>query len=293
MIPVLPSSLVPQVAAYSGRGAGGVSRIETGGGAARYRVEWARGRESFDISMNLSEGAFQAWNAFYHHMIRKGALPFTMRLDSGLGTMPHTVYLVPGSYQTSSVSGLWSVGFTVECDNPVYALSQAQVDAYGLSEDAIPSGFVPTLASYSFGGPGGVMRDEVDGGLAGYGSEWERGPQKFSCTLILTQAEYARWIVWFHRKINKGAQSFTMRLNSGNGTEPHQATIIPGSYSTTRSGGTATVVSFGLEAESSAYQMTAEEAESLVNMYEVFGDTGIASLLARISQFANVDTIGL
>lgn len=293
MIPVMPVRLVPGVSSYTGAGPGGVIRMEVGGGSARYRLDWARGRERFDVRMQLDKERFSIWSMFYHHVIRKGASAFQMRLDTGLGVAPHLVNLIPGSYQAAASAGGYAVAFAVECDNAVYALSDAQVAAYGLSADAMPAGFVPTVASYSFGGPGGVLRDDVAGGAPGYAQEWGRGPQQFSCTLILTPEKFAVWTVWFHRLINKGVRTFTMRLDSGMGTADHTATIIPGSYSTARTGGIATVVSFAVDAESSVYSISAADAQMMIDLYNHMGGASVTRLTDRIARFATVDTNAL
>ncbi|GEM_PF-1390424 len=289
-IPIMPLGLVPGVSAYSGTGPGGVIRTEVAGGAARYRLDWARGRDRFDVRMNLNRELFSIWSAFYHHIIKKGALPFEMRLDSGLGVSPHRVNLVPDSYEAAMVSGEYSVGFAVECDNAAYRLSADEVAAYGLSADAMPAGFVPAVSAYSFGGPGGVMRDDVSGGVAGNGLEWDRGLQQFSCTLVLPPEKFAIWTVWYHRVINKGARTFDMRLDSGSGANVHAATIIPGSYSTSRTGGTATVVSFIVEAESKAYSFTAADAQAMIDLHNMMGGVSTSELLARIARFSTADT---
>ena len=293
MIPVMPPGFVPEVSSYTGSGPAGVIRTEVGGGAARYRVDWARGRDRYNVRITLDPEKFSIWSMFYHHIIRKGAIAFEMRLDSGLGTAPHKVNLIPGSYQASANGVGYVIAFAVECDNAAYALDAAQVAAYGLSAEAMPAGFAPTVAGYGFGGPGGVLRDDVAGGATGQAMEWGRGPQQFSCTLILTPEKFAIWTVWFHRLINKGARTFSMRLDSGFGTDDHDATIIPGSYSTTRTGGIATVVSFLVEAESKVYEFSAEVAQMMIDLFTAAGPGGSLLLVQRIAQFATVDSNAL
>ena len=130
------------------------------------------------------------------------------------------------------------------------------------------------------------------GGVAAYALDWGRGMQRFSCTLILTATQYAIWSVWFYRLIKKGAYTFDMPLDSGFGTQPHACNILPDSYQASRTGGIATVVSFVVEAESKALDMSAAEAQSMVDVYSAYGAESNA-LLARIAQFANVDSLAL
>jgi hypothetical protein len=290
MIPVMPNGFVPEVSSYTGAAPGGIVRTEVGGGASRYRVDWARGRDTYNVRMTLDPEQFSIWSMFYHHIVRKGSIAFLMRLDSGLGTSPHAVNITPGSYQASANGAGYVIAFSVETENAAYALDAAQVAAYGLTADSLPAGFVPTVAAYSFGGPAGVTRDEVAGGVAGYGLEWNRGPQQFSCTLILTPKDMARWTIWFHRLVNKGARTFTMRLDSGMGLEDHDAAIVPGSVSTARTGGIATVVSFVVEAESKIYEMSAATAEALIALYNASGPGASMALARQLAKFATVDS---
>lgn len=291
-MPIMPSGFVPLVAAYSGGDPGGVIRTEVAGGPGRYRTDWARGRQKFSVTITLDKSGLSVWLLFFHHVIKKGALAFDMRLDSGLGVAPHAVRMIPGSYSVAALSGAYTVAFAVECESAVYALSDTQVAAYGLSAAAMPSGLVPMVAGYSFDGPGGVLRDEVAGGNAGYGLEFARGTQQFSCTLMLTAAKFAIWSVWYHRLIHKGGQTFDMRLDSGFGPELHSATIIPGSYSFARTGGNLTVVSFAVEAESKAYDFSAADAAFIVELHSQSGGAA-GALLARLAQFATIDTLVL
>lgn len=159
----------------------------------------------------------------------------------------------------------------------------------------IPSGFKPVVQNYAIDAPGGVRRTDVAGGLARYALEWDRGVQQYRVTLILTALQFSVWTTFFHHSIKKGALAFDMDLNSGYGMQPHSVSIFPGSYSATPTGGGSHVmwtVSFIVEAESAAYSMTTAEAEALLALYELEGDSS-GELLNRLSQFANVDTLVL
>ncbi|MDH6185477.1 hypothetical protein [Polaromonas sp. CG_23.6] len=156
----------------------------------------------------------------------------------------------------------------------------------------LPNGFKPTVAAYSHDGPGGVLRTEIAGGAARYALDFERGMQKFNVTLILNKLQFSVWVAFFIHIIKKGAYTFEMPLDSGFGTELHACNIMPGSYSASRTGGIAMVVSFVVEAENKAYDFSAAEAQAMVDFYNATGGEGDL-LVARIAQFANQDTLVL
>ena len=292
-MPTMPAGLVPTVAAYSHDGPGGVLRAEVAGGPARYTLDYDRGTQRFSVTLVLDAGQLMLWVLFYTRMIKKGAVQFGMRLDTGLGTAEHQVNIVPGSYSTARTGGICTLAsFVVEAENAVYALSDAAVAAYGLSAATLPAGFVPTVASYSVQGAGGSMHDSIAGGAAAYALDFDRGLERFSVTLMLEPAEFAVWTVWFHRLAQKGVRSFSMRLDSGFGPEPHLCNIVPGSYSAARTGGRVMAVSFVVEAENMAYGFTDAEVDALIDIYNALGPDASA-LLARIARFATVDTLAL
>lgn len=292
-MPTLPTGFAPTVAAYSHATPGGVTRTDVAGGAARYCLDFDQGVQRFAVTLVLDKSQFSVWTAFYFHIIAKGAIAFDMPLDSGFGTAAHSCNIVPGSYSATLTSGTaYTVAFSVDAVGGAYALTVPQVAAYGLSAAALPTGFKPIIAAYSLADPGGVMASDVPGGVATYGLDYGRGVQGFSVTLILSKPDYERWSVWFHRLIAKGAQAFTMPLDSGFGTADHTCNIVPDSVQVSRTGGTAMAVSFLVEAENQVYDMTAVEAQSMVDFYNLYG-TGSDDLLAAIAQFALVDSLVL
>lgn len=156
----------------------------------------------------------------------------------------------------------------------------------------LPNGFTPTVAAYSHDEPGGVLRTEVAGGAARYALDWDRGPQRYSVTLILDALGYQIWTAFYHHVIRKGSVTFDMRLDTGLGAALHPVNIMPGSYSATRTAGILTVVSFTVEAESQIYTFSALDAAGLVDLYNTQGaDSRV--FLDRLAQFANVDTLVL
>lgn len=291
-MPALPNELTPQVQSYALASPVGVLATEVAGGPNRYRLDYARGLQQASVSLVLDATQLSIWNAFYYKLIAKGATPFTMPLDTGLGLASHSVQIVPGSHSISSMDSCWQVAFAVDTIASVYALSDAAVAAYGLSSTAMPDGLSPMLESYGLEDAGGVLRSEVDGGTASYALQYARGLPRFACQLLLTADQFATWSVWFHRLIAKGAYTFDMPLDSGFGMQTHAANIVPDSYSATRTGGIHTLVSFAVEAEPKAYDLSTADAQSLVDFYNLYG-TGTSELLARIATFALVDSLVL
>jgi len=151
---------------------------------------------------------------------------------------------------------------------------------------------LPTVAAYSHGGPGGVMRTDVAGGSPRYGIDYDRGLSQFSVTLILDKLQFSVWTAFYHQVIKKGSITFDMMLDSGFGTEPHACNIMPDSYQASRTGGIAMVVSFVVEAESQAYELTSAESLELVNIYNLYGPH-TDDLLAEIAAFATVHSLVL
>ena len=156
----------------------------------------------------------------------------------------------------------------------------------------IPNGLKPIVASYSHGGPGGVMRTEVAGGAPRYALDWDRGLAQYSVTLILDKLQFSVWSAFFHGVIKKGAITFDMPLDSGFGTQTHACNIVPDTYQASRTGGTAMAVSFVVEAESQAYELTSAESLELVEIYNTYG-AETDELLARIERFATLDSLVL
>ncbi len=161
-----------------------------------------------------------------------------------------------------------------------------------MANPVMPNGFTPTVAAYSHDDPGGVMRTDIAGGAARYALEYDRGLQKFNVTFIFNALQFSVWTAFFIHIIKKGAYTFDMPLDSGFGVELHACNIIPGSYSASRVGGILTSVAFVVEAESQAYELSAEGAGGLVDMHNEYGAEAIY-VLARLAQFATVDSLVL
>ena len=157
---------------------------------------------------------------------------------------------------------------------------------------AIPADMAPLTSTFSVDEPGGVLRTEVAGGASRFALDWDRGPQRFQVTLILTALKFSIWTAFYHHTVKKGAIAFEMELDSGFGAAAHSVNIMPGSYSAARTAGSLWAISFVVEAESQAYAMSASDADALVALYGQYGEQS-NELLARIAQFALTDTLVL
>lgn len=128
--PVMPNGFTPTVAAYSMDDPGGVLRTEVAGGAARFGLDWDRGPQRYQVTLVLDALKFSVWTAFYHHIIKKGAITFDMRLDSGFGPELHPVNIMPGSYSAARTGGAAVVvSFIVEAESKVYEMSAVDAGA--------------------------------------------------------------------------------------------------------------------------------------------------------------------
>lgn len=139
--PTLPSQFKPIFGSYSHGAAGGVIRTEVSGGANRYALAYDRGMQKWNVTFNLRDAAYSAWVAFFHHVIKKGAISFQMNLDSGFGLEPHLVNILPDTYAQNSTE--WDthiVSFVCEGESTVYQMTEqegiAMVDVYSAYGDS-------------------------------------------------------------------------------------------------------------------------------------------------------------
>ena len=156
----------------------------------------------------------------------------------------------------------------------------------------LPASFLPVVEGYSFNSPQGVQRTEVQGGMPRYAMQYDRGVQEFRITMVMKPEKFSIWNLFFLRVIKKGSISFDMQLDSGFGVEAHSCSILPGTYNANLVNGSFYSVSFSVEAESSAYKFSMEDAQTMLDLYALYGDN-YDDVLARIAKFANEDTLVL
>jgi hypothetical protein len=151
----------------------------------------------------------------------------------------------------------------------------------------LPKGLKPISEGYSIGDPGGVVETPVAGGRARYAQDFDRGVQPIPITLLLDPEQFSVWSAFYHHIIKKGALAFDMPIDSGFGVSPHPVNISPGSYSAAKTGNL-WIINFSVKTESQAYAMTAEQAQFMIDLYNIYGvETG--ALLDRIAVFASID----
>lgn len=154
----------------------------------------------------------------------------------------------------------------------------------------IPNGFKPLIDEYSGGAPTGVFNTAVAGGLPRAGLMWDRGPRQYSVAMVLSPEKFSVWSVFLARIIDGGAISFDMPLDSGEGMADHLCTMVAGSYNERRAERSVfTRISFVVQAEPKAYEYTKEEAQDLMDLWNLEGE-GADDLLRRIAKFATEDT---
>lgn len=127
--PRIPSGFKPVAQGYNIGSPQGVRMTEVAGGLPRVGLEWARGQQPFQVALVIPQDQFGVWSLWFHRRISSGGLQFTMPLDSGQGLQDHLCQMVPNTYSAVPLSGalVWSVSFTVLAENPVYTMSDAEV----------------------------------------------------------------------------------------------------------------------------------------------------------------------
>ena len=150
---------------------------------------------------------------------------------------------------------------------------------------------VTSPSGYSHNSAGGVSRTQVEGGFNRYALDFERGTQQFNVALACTAGHYQIWTLFFYNIIKKGALSFDMPLDSGAGLQAHSVNIIPNSVSVNETDGNNFVVTFQVEAESSAYDFDDGGTGVILSLWE--NNTDIIELFDRIALFVLTETLVL
>jgi len=148
---------------------------------------------------------------------------------------------------------------------------------------------VTSPSGYSHNAAGGVSRTQVEGGFNRYALDFERGVQQFNVALACTAGHYQIWTLFFYNIIKKGALSFDMPLDSGSGLQTHSVNIIPNSVSVNETDGNNFVVTFQVEAESSAYDFDTDATDTILAIWEAGEDVG--ELFDAIAYFVLTGTL--
>jgi len=150
---------------------------------------------------------------------------------------------------------------------------------------------VTSPSGYSHNAAGGVSRTQVEGGFNRYALDFDRGVQQFNVALACTAVHYQIWTLFFYNIIKKGALSFDMPLDSGSGLQTHSVNIIPNSVSVNETDGNNFVVTFQVEAESSAYDFDTDATDTILAIWEAGEDVG--ELFDAIAYFVLTGTLVL
>lgn len=126
--PVIPRGFIPLISGYGISAPGGVMATPVSGGSPRFALEYDRGAQQFQISFVMSEDKFAVWSVFFHKIIKKGAITFTMKMDSGTGVVDHDVNILPESYSATAIpaSRHKSVTFVAVCECKVNDFSDEE-----------------------------------------------------------------------------------------------------------------------------------------------------------------------
>ena len=153
---------------------------------------------------------------------------------------------------------------------------------------------VTSPSGYSHNAAGGVSRTQVEGGFNRYALDFERGVQQFNVALACTAVHYQIWTLFFYNIIKKGALSFDMPLDSGRGLQTHSVNIIPNSVNVSETDGNNFVVTFQVEAESSAYDFDEGGSGAILALWETGADIAdITELFDRLALFVLTETLVL
>ena len=136
-----------------------------------------------------------------------------------------------------------------------------------------------------------TVTTQVEGGFNRYALDFERGVQQFNVALACTAGHYQVWTLFFYNIIKKGALSFDMPLDSGSGLQTHSVNIIPNSVSVNETDGNNFVVTFQVEAESSAYDFDEGGTGAILALWETGAD--ITELFDLLALFVLTETLVL
>ena len=140
-----------------------------------------------------------------------------------------------------------------------------------MSDFSWPSSIRPlTNKNYSFGRGKNVVQTPVGGGLPRHSLDRTLESPIFSLNFTLNAMQHAVVNSFYDGKINHGANSFKMNLDSGNGIEEHQCYIVPGTWSVTPPVDGVWYLSVEMQAETTSSQLDA--CSNLYDLYECYGD---------------------
>jgi hypothetical protein len=179
-----------------------------------------------------------------------------------LGYPINLVHYFIGFVRTASDSGTWprmSEALSMAIDAGItnnYVWAYPQVIRDGITNALIaPKGCVLSTANspYSYNSPGGALKNQVVGPVVAQELQWDRGVQIYNGTMILVRAQLTAWLVFVYHVLNRGANTFELPMDSGQGVKRHAVNLLPGSQKIEHAGQDVASVSMQLEGEASYY----------------------------------------
>lgn len=140
-----------------------------------------------------------------------------------------------------------------------------------MSDLKFPSTIKPIVnKGYSQRRGGNIWRSQVQGGLPRQGRDTFYDAVPLNIALVLSSL--GRQAFWgFIAKVDGGASSFQMDLDSGNGIEPHNVQITSDISESTQTG-VSWNITFTATAERTSVQDSTEFSDSLSDLYGEYGD---------------------
>lgn len=150
-----------------------------------------------------------------------------------------------------------------------------------MSDINFPSNIIPlTSRNYSLSRGSNVVQNPIAGGVPRSGLNLTIEAVTFSLNFILSDYQNQIFLMFYDSKINHGANSFNMNLDSGNGIEVHQCTIKAGTYKSVKPSHGTWSISFSVIAESTSSQL-GDLCTNLFDLNECYGNS-LPSILAGL-----------
>ena len=141
-----------------------------------------------------------------------------------------------------------------------------------MADVSFPSAIRPlTSKNYSTSRGGNVLASPVAGGLPRIGLDKSLEAPVFSLNFSLSNLQYQVLLNFYDLILNHGANSFEMQLDSGNGLEPHQCNIVPGTWRVSKPVDCVWYLACSVQAEVTSSQL--ETCTNLFDLYTCYGDT--------------------
>jgi|LGOV01.1.fsa_nt_gb hypothetical protein len=150
-----------------------------------------------------------------------------------------------------------------------------------MSDEVWPPTIKPLLnKSYTTSRGSNIVNIDVAGGVPRIGLNLSIEAVPFQLNFTLSDNGYKALSYFYDWRINHGADSFKMQLDSGNGIEEHQCIIVPGTWKMTRPSNGNWYLAVTLIAESTSSQLE-EDCPNFYDLYNCYGDQ-LPSILSNL-----------